>query len=238
VITEVQALKRYDHPHVLPLYCSFVHERELWLVMPFIQCGSLQRLIHERHPAGVTNEAVIVAIMRGVLSALAYVHAHGGIHRDVKAGNVLIDADGHPWLSDFGAAAIEQPQQRTTFVGTLCWMAPEVIEQGEEGYDSSADIWSFGITLLELAYGRAPLAHFPPLKVMCMTLQDAPPALDDPRFSAEMRDVVTCCLQRDPHARHTASQLLQHAFFKRKTDNGMILKEFKPNEQGAPQPQP
>ncbi len=133
--------------------------------------------------------------MRDVLRALDYMHHHEGIHRDVKADNILLHGDGSVTLTDFGVSAASRHDPisvegalRTgvmarTFVGTPCWMAPEVMEQ-TAGYDSSADIWSFGITLVEMARGKPPLARMPPMQVLLKTLRDPAPTLDgDARFS-------------------------------------------------------
>lgn len=228
IIHEAQTMKSYNHPAVLSLHTSFVHNQDLWMVMPFMTGGSILHIMKYKFPEGL-DEVAIATIMREVLRALEYVHKNGGIHRDVKAGNILVQKTGAVKLGDFGVAAtIERGGSwgndkvcRTTFVGTPCWMAPEVMEQ-TQGYNASADIWSFGITMLELANGHAPFAKFPPMKVLLMTLQNPPPQLDDKvgkkHFSKNMRDVVTRCLQKDPSRRPTATQLLEHRFFKQARD--------------------
>ncbi|EFJ47105.1 hypothetical protein VOLCADRAFT_105178 [Volvox carteri f. nagariensis] len=216
-------MRKYNHPNILPLYCSFVHEQELWMVMPFVAGGSVLHIMKYGHPEGL-NETIIATIGREVLKGLDYVHKNGSIHRDVKAGNILVDGDGNVKLGDFGvAASLERggswghdKQARMTFVGTPCWMAPEVMEQ-TSGYDFSADIWSFGITLLEMCHGHAPFAKFPPMKVLLMTLQNPAPTLEDKgqkHFSKALKDLVTRCLQKEKDKRPTAAQLLEHRFFK------------------------
>ncbi|KAJ4784155.1 Protein kinase superfamily protein [Rhynchospora pubera] len=186
---EAQIMKLIDHPNLIKSYCSFVVEQHLWVVMPFMSEGSCLHLMKIAYPDGF-EERVIGSILKETLKALEYLHRHGHIHRDIKAGNILIDSPGIVKLGDFGVSACmfdkgDRQRSRTTFVGTPCWMAPEVLQPGA-GYDFKADIWSFGITALELAHGHAPFSKYPPMKVLLMTLQNAPPGLDydrDKRFS-------------------------------------------------------
>ncbi|KAG2499215.1 hypothetical protein HYH03_002795 [Edaphochlamys debaryana] len=228
IIHEAQTMRMYNHPNILPLYCSFVHGQELWMVMPFVSGGSVLHIMKYGYPEGL-DEVIIATIGREVLKGLDYVHKNGSIHRDVKAGNILVDGEGNVKLGDFGvAASLERggswghdKQARMTFVGTPCWMAPEVMEQ-TVGYDFSADIWSFGITLLEMCHGHAPFAKFPPMKVLLMTLQNPAPTLEDKgkrHFSKALKDLVTRCLQKERDKRPTAAQLLEHKFFKLAKDS-------------------
>ncbi|XP_073118438.1 uncharacterized protein [Henckelia pumila] len=167
------------------------------------------------------EESAIGAILKETLKALDYLHSHGHIHRDVKAGNILMDGDGEVKLADFGVSVCmfdrgDRQRSRNTFVGTPCWMAPEVLQPGT-GYDFKADIWSFGITALELAHGHAPFSKYPPMKVLLMTIQNAPPGLDydrDKRFSKSFKEMVAMCLVKDQTKRPTAEKLLKHSFFK------------------------
>ncbi|KAH9742242.1 protein kinase domain-containing protein [Citrus sinensis] len=186
---EVQTMRVTNHPNVLRAHCSFTTGHCLWVVMPYMAGGSCLHIMKSAYPEGF-EEPVIATLLRETLKALVYLHFHGHIHRDVKAGNILIDSNGAIKLADFGVSACmfdagDRQRSRNTFVGTPCWMAPEVMQQ-LHGYDFKADIWSFGITALELAHGHAPFSKYPPMKVLLMTLQNAPPGLDyerDKRFS-------------------------------------------------------
>ncbi|XP_022739771.1 serine/threonine-protein kinase BLUS1-like isoform X2 [Durio zibethinus] len=217
---EVQTMSLIDHPNVLRAHCSFTTGHSLWVVMPYMSGGSCLHIMESHFPDGF-EEPVIAIVLREVLKALVYLHAHGHIHRDVKAGNILIDSNGAVKLADFGVSACmfdtgDRQRSRNTFVGTPCWMAPEVMQQ-LHGYDFKADIWSFGITALELAHGHAPFSKYPPMKVLLMTLQNAPPGLDyerDKRFSKSFKEMVATCLVKDPKKRPTSEKLLKHHFFK------------------------
>ncbi|XP_076910049.1 serine/threonine-protein kinase BLUS1-like [Bidens hawaiensis] len=217
---EVQTMSLINHPNLLRSYCSFTTGHNLWVVMPFMAGGSCLHIMKTSYPEGF-EEPVIATVLREVLKALVYLHAHGHIHRDVKAGNILVDNNGSIKLADFGVSACmfdtgDRQRSRNTFVGTPCWMAPEVMQQ-LHGYDFKADIWSFGITALELAHGHAPFSKYPPMKVLLMTLQNAPPGLDyerDKKFSKAFKDLVAACLVKDPKKRPSSDKLLKHPFFK------------------------
>ncbi|KAL0906802.1 hypothetical protein M5K25_025324 [Dendrobium thyrsiflorum] len=227
---EVQTMRLIDHPNVVKAYCSFPAGHQLWVVMPYMAGGSCLHIMKFAHPEGF-DEPVIATLLREVLKALVYVHGEGHIHRDVKAGNILIDADGAVKLADFGVAACmfdtgDRQRARNTFVGTPCWMAPEVMQQ-LHGYDFKADIWSFGITALELAHGHAPFSKYPPMKVLLMTLQNAPPGLDyerDKKFSKSFKEMVSTCLVKDPKKRPTSEKLLKHHFFKHGRSNEYLAR--------------
>ncbi|KAI3763251.1 hypothetical protein L1987_53705 [Smallanthus sonchifolius] len=229
---EAQTMILVDHPNVLKSHCSFVNDHNLWVVMPFMPGGSCLHILKSAHPDGF-EEVVIATILREVLKALEYLHDHGLIHRDVKAGNILISERGAIKLGDLGVSAClfdsgDRQRTRNTFVGTPCWMAPEVMEQ-LHGYDFKADIWSFGITALELAHGHAPFSKYPPMKVLLMTLQNAPPGLDyerDKKFSKSFKQMIASCLVKDPSKRPSAKKLLKHSFFKQAKSNEFIARKL------------
>ncbi|XP_050103878.1 serine/threonine-protein kinase BLUS1-like isoform X7 [Malus sylvestris] len=217
---EVNTMTLIKHQNLVRAHCSFTAGHSLWVVMPYMAGGSCQHIMKSSYPEGF-EEPVIATLLNEVLKALVYLHAQGDIHRDVKAGNILIDSNGAVKLADFGVSACmfdagDRQHSRNTFVGTPCWMAPEVMQQ-LHGYDFKADIWSFGITALELAHGHAPFSKYPPMKVLLMTLQNAPPGLDyerDKRFSKSFKEMVGACLVKDPKKRPSSEKLLKHHFFK------------------------
>ena len=239
---ELQIMRMCDHENVLSYYVSFPAGTTMWLVMPFVSGGSCQNVIREIrkvHGSSIRSEGGIAYILQETANALDYLHGSQQIHRDLKAGNILLNMDGHVYLSDFGvSASMRDSKVRQTFVGTPCWMAPEVLEQ-KRGYDYKADIWSLGITALELANGAAPYHNYHPLKVMKNIIDQPAPVLSRTAgWSPEFIRFVADCLQKDPTKRPSIRELLQRHkdFFNRadKQEVVRILKQLPPIEQREP----
>ena len=204
---EIRMLSTCHNEYVTRYYGCFLKGSKLWIIMEYLGGGSCSDLLE----AGPFAEKEIGLILYQILQGLEYLHSHGKIHRDIKAANILVGNTGDVKIADFGVATqlSNNLSKRNTFVGTPYWMAPEIIKHKE--YTFTADIWSLGITAIELAYGKPPLSQYHPFDVLFRITDDPPPTLGS-SFSDEFNSFVNNCLQKDPQRRPSAKELLKHKF--------------------------
>ncbi|KAI6196719.1 hypothetical protein M3Y94_01142300 [Aphelenchoides besseyi] len=204
---ETNVLWKCRSPHIALYYGSYVRDTEVWIVMEFMSGGSVLNLRRNRP----LNEHEIASILRDTLQALDYLQNNRMIHRDVKAENILLSHKNVAKLADFGEAIElnESTGKCHSMAGSPCWMAPEIVNQSP--YDCSADIWSLGITTIEMATGEPPYSGLSPTKVLELVRNSSPSQLNG-NWSLPLKELVSMCLDSKPANRPSADSLLQHQF--------------------------
>ncbi|KAJ3440010.1 serine/threonine-protein kinase tao [Anaeramoeba flamelloides] len=205
---EIEILKKCKHKNIVKYIGTYFKEETLWIVMEYCGGGSVSDLCQILEK-GLTEQQ-IAGIMYGSLEGLNYFHSNRKIHRDIKGGNILLTDKGEVKLADFGVSAqlTKTMSKRNTFIGTPYWMAPEVI-QDYQNYDSRADIWSLGITAIELAEIVPPRCDIHPMRVLFIIPKKEAPKLKDARkYSKEFHDFIAKCLVKNYEKRPKAKQLL------------------------------
>ena len=226
IMSEIDILARCDSAFIVGYFECFIRPPkkrldtgEMWIIMEFCDGGSILDFVEKSgglHSYG-EGEEVIRAVCASIVLGLEYLHGVANVcHRDIKCGNVLLTNDGHVKLADFGVSAelTNTLNKRQTVVGSPFWMAPEVIK--ESHYDGRADVWSLGITAIEMAEGRPPHSSLHPMRaIFVIPTKPAPSLQDVDAWSPEMLDFIRCCCKKDPSQRYDSALLANHTFIKR-----------------------
>lgn len=211
---EIEALKKVrDSNYIVRYHGNFQHDGHLWIIMDLCDAGSVCDVLEVCHRE--MNEEEIAEITAAALLGLIHLHTQKLIHRDVKAGNVLLTNEGNAKLADFGVSAQVSTlkAKHNTLIGTPYWMAPEVIQESQ--YDDRCDVWSLGITIIEMAEGEPPLSNIHPMRaIFQIPKRDAPVFKEPVKWSGSMVDFLAKCLVKDPNLRLYSRDLRDHPFLK------------------------
>lgn len=219
---EIDILSECKHENIVELLEAYHFDGKLWMYLEYCDGGAMDSIMVDLDRP--LTEPQIAYVCKYLCRALVYIHSNKVIHRDLKAGNVLLTMDGGVKLADFGVSAKNKNtyDKRGTFIGTPYWLAPEVILCEtfiDAKYDYKADVWSLGISLIEFAQMDPPNHEVSPVRVMLKIQKSEPPKLDYPsRYSKEFNDFIAKCLTKDPALRPSATELLKHPFIDREVD--------------------
>ncbi|XP_043459050.1 mitogen-activated protein kinase kinase kinase kinase 4 isoform X36 [Leopardus geoffroyi] len=235
---EINMLKKYSHHrNIATYYGAFIkksppgHDDQLWLVMEFCGAGSITDLV-KNTKGNTLKEDWIAYISREILRGLAHLHIHHVIHRDIKGQNVLLTENAEVKLVDFGVSAQldRTVGRRNTFIGTPYWMAPEVIacdENPDATYDYRSDLWSCGITAIEMAEGAPPLCDMHPMRALFLIPRNPPPRLKSKKWSKKFFSFIEGCLVKNYMQRPSTEQLLKHPFIRDQPNERQVRIQLK-----------
>jgi len=241
---EINVLRKYsNHPNIARYYGAFIKkmrnaEDQLWLVMEYCGAGSITDLVKSTRTKSL-KEDWTAYICREVLKGLDYLHKNKIIHRDIKGQNILLTDEANIKLVDFGVSAqlARTIGKRSTFIGTPYWMAPEVIvcdQDPNASYDTRSDIWSLGITLLEMAEGEPPLSDMHPMRALFLIPRREPPRLKQSRkWSKKQNKFVEQCFVKDYHQRAYTHELLKHEYVRNISNERVIKAEIREHVESA-----
>lgn len=221
-MVEIDILSEFKHENVVKLIEAYHFDGKLWMYLEYCDGGAMDTIMRDLDRP--LAEPQIAFVCKQLCEALCYIHDNKVIHRDLKAGNVLLTMDGGVKLADFGVSAKNKNtyDKRGTFIGTPYWLAPEVILCEtfiDAKYDYKADVWSLGISLIEFAQMDPPNHDVSPVRVMLKIQKSDPPRLDYPsKYSKEFNDFIAKCLTKEPAQRPSAAELLKHPFINRDLD--------------------
>lgn len=221
-LIEIDILSECKHPNVVELHEAFFNSRKLWMLIEYCDGGALDSIMVELEKP--LKEPTIAYVCQQMCYGLSFLHANKVIHRDLKAGNVLLTMAGGVKLADFGVSTRNKYtlQKHDTFIGTPYWMAPEVVmceTFRDNPYDFKVDIWSLGITLIEFAQMEPPNHEMSPMRVLLKIQKSDPPKLEQPsRWTKEFNDFIAKALTKDPVHRPTADDLIKHPFISGELD--------------------
>ncbi|KAJ8568816.1 hypothetical protein K7X08_032447 [Anisodus acutangulus] len=203
---EIELLSQFEHENIVRYYGTDKNDSKLYIFLELVTQGSLLNLYQKYH----LRDSQVSAYTRQILHGLKYLHDQNVVHRDIKCANILVDSNGSVKLADFGLAKATKLNDAKSFKGTALWMAPEVVNRKNQGYGPAADIWSLGCTVLEMLTRKFPYSHLDnQWQVLYRIGKGEPPDVPN-TLSIDARDFINHCLQVDPSARPTASQLLEH----------------------------
>ena len=203
-------MSRIIHPNLVRAYTVIIFNNKAYIIMPLLSYGDLSSIISFKYSKGIHDEIAIATILKYCLEAIVCLNDNNWFHRDIKCSNILLDKDGTCVLGDYGVSTIIKEGGNNTFVGSLCWMAPEIALK--QDYSYKIDIWSLGITTVEMANGKPPYKDYSPPEFLAEVTSNRIPSLNEDenfKWSDDIKNFLKDCLIKNPNLRPSAKELLQ-----------------------------